>query len=80
MSTDLKQDLINKILATEDENLLMLLKTEYDFFTGGENIDVINTLSTFDKGELISMVNEPFGLDTLNQKEFDEAINQWRTK
>ena len=31
---DIKQDLINKISNTDDENLLLLLKTDYDYFTG----------------------------------------------
>ena len=78
MSTNLKQELIDKICATEDENLLMLLKTDYDYFKG--NSDVTDELSSEDKNELIYLVSEPFGKDTISQKEFDEALNQWRTK
>ena len=78
MSTNLKQELIDKISATEDENLLMLLKTDYDYFKG--NSDVTDELSSEDKNELIYLVCEPFGKDTISQKEFDEALNQWRTK
>ncbi len=78
MSTNLKQELIDKISATEDENLLMLLKTDYDYFKG--NSDVTDELSSEDKNELIYLVSEPFGKDTISQKEFDEALNQWRTK
>ena len=72
------QELIDKISATEDENLLMLLKTDYDYFKG--NSDVTDELSSEDKNELIYLVSEPFGKDTISQKEFDEALNQWRTK
>ena len=78
MSTNIKQELIDKISATEDENLLMLLKTDYDYFKG--NSDVTDELSSEDKNELIYLVSEPFGKDTISQKEFDEALNQWRTK
>ncbi len=37
MSADLNQELITKITATNDENLLLLLKTDYDYFSH-ENI------------------------------------------
>jgi hypothetical protein len=80
MTNDIKQDLINKISATEDENLLLLLKADYEFFTQKEGKDVTDELSEEDKEELINLVNEPFGFDTISQQELDEAIRQWRTK
>ncbi len=80
MSSALKQELIEKISATEDENLLLLLKTDYDFFTHEGNRDVTDDLSKEDKDELINLVSEPFGQDTISQQELDEAIRQWRTK
>ncbi len=79
MLTDLKQDLIDKIVATNDENLLLLLKIDYDYFKQ-EGIDVTDELSEDDKAELISMVSEPFGSDTVSQQELDEAVSQWRIK
>ena len=78
MSTNLKQELIDNISATEDENLLMLLKTDYDYFKG--NSDVTDELSFVDREELINLVSDPFGQDTISQKELDEALRQWRTK
>ncbi len=80
MYSNLKQELINKISATEDEDLLLLLKTDYDYFTQLNNKDVIDELSQEDKDELINLVSEPFGKDTISQEELDEAIRQWRTK
>ena len=74
MLSELKQDLINKVSITKDEDLLMLLKKEYEYFSGESNENVTDRLSVTDKEELINMVNEPFGFNTLNQKEFDEAI------
>ena len=78
MSTNLKQELIDNISATEDEDLLMLLKTDYDYFKG--NSDVTDELSFVDREELINLVSDPFGQDTISQKELDEALRQWRTK
>jgi len=80
MQSDLKQDLIDKISATNDENLLLLLKADYEYFVREGEMDVTDALSEEDKTELISMVGEPFGFDTISQQEFDEAIRQWRTK
>ncbi len=80
MSAELKQELITKISATNHEDLLLLLKTDYDYFTQEGKRDVANELSPEDKDELINLVNEPFGKDTISQQELDEAIRQWRTK
>jgi len=80
MPSALKQELIEKISATDDENLLLLLKADYDYFTQENTVDVTDELSEEDKDELRNMTNEPFGKDTVSQQEFDEAIRQWRTK
>lgn len=62
------------------KNLLLLLNTAYDYFAQEKSLDVTNDLSEEDKAELINLVNEPFGNETISQKELDEAIRQWRTK
>lgn len=80
MSTNLKEELITKISATNDENLLLLLKTDYDYFSHKNNRDVTDELSQEDKDELINLVREPFGKDTISQRELDEAISQWSKK
>lgn len=80
MSTNLKQELIEKISSTDDENLLLLLKTDFDYFTQEDSRDVTDELSSEDKDELINLVSEPFGKDTISQQELDEAIRQWRMK
>jgi hypothetical protein len=79
MSENLKKELIDKISSTDDENLLQLLKADYDYFTD-QSKDVTDELSPEDKSELINLVSEPFGQDTISQDELDEAIRQWRTK
>ena len=80
MINNIKQDLINKISSTEDANLLLLLKTDYEYFTQNEGKDVTDELVEEDKQELINLVNEPFGYETISQQKFDEAIRQWSTK
>lgn len=80
MTNNIKQDLINKISSTEDENLLLLLKTDYEYFTQNEGKEVADELSDEDKQELINLVNEPFGYETISQQELNEAISKWRTK
>ena len=76
MYSNLKQDLINKISATDDENLLLLLKTDYEYFSQESKQEVTDELSEDDKAELINMVKEPFGFDTISQQELDEAIRR----
>lgn len=80
MVNDIKQDLINKISNTNDENLLLLLKADYEYFTEDAEQDVTDDLYEDDKEELINLVSEPFGYETISQQELDEAIRQWRTK
>ncbi len=77
---NIKQDLIDKISSIEDENLLLLLNADYEYFTQNEGKDVTDELSKEDKEELINLVNERFGYETISQQELDEAIRQWRTK
>ena len=80
MINDIKQDLINKISNTSDENLLLLLQTDYEYFTHTEQKDITDTLTDEDKEELRRLHSEPFGQDTISQQELDEAIRQWRTQ
>ncbi|MCW3109442.1 MAG: hypothetical protein JWQ09_3948 [Segetibacter sp.] len=80
MHNDLKQELINKISQTNDKNLLLLLKTDYEYFRQESEHDITDELSEEDKTDLINMVSEPFGFETVSQQELDEAIHQWRTK
>ena len=80
MVNHIKQDLINKISNTNDENLLQLLKEDYEYFTEDKKKDVTDDLHEEDREELTNLVSEPFGYETISQQELDEAIRQWRTK
>lgn len=66
MVNDIKQDLINKISTTADENLLLLLKSDYEYFTGEMEQDITDNLSEDDKKELTNLESEPFGFDTIS--------------
>jgi hypothetical protein len=77
MPITLKQELIEKISATNDENLLQLLMADLDYFSSGA--DVLDELSSTDLAELQTMAQEPFGHETESYEDFKKAITQWRT-
>lgn len=80
MSTILKKELIDKISATEDENLLQLMKEEYDYFTGVGRPDISDELSHQDLEELKNLLTEPFGHETESYEDFKKVLDRWRTK
>ncbi len=80
MIAELKKELIEKISATEDESLLMVLRDDFEELAGQAKGDVTDHLSEEEKNELKEMLNEPFGHDCITQEEFDEALKKWRTK
>ncbi|MEJ7683216.1 MAG: hypothetical protein WKG06_36240 [Segetibacter sp.] len=79
MPTSLKQELIDKISAIEDENLLQLLKEDYDYFTGVGRPHFLDELSQENLEELKNLLNEPFGHETESYEDFKKAIDRWRT-
>ncbi|MFT4155974.1 hypothetical protein [Parafilimonas sp.] len=80
MPSTLKQELIEKITATDNEDLFHILKADYDYFTGNDNKDVLDELSVKDRDELLNMLNEPFGTDAHSYEDFKKATEKWRTK
>ncbi len=80
MSTILKKELIDKISATEDENLLQLMKEDYDYFTGIGKPDIADELSPDDLDELKNLLKESFGHETESYEDFKKALSRWRTK
>jgi len=80
MSTILKKDLIDKISATDDENLLQLMKEDYDYFTGVGKPDIADELSNEDLEELKNLLKEPFGHETESYEDFKMALKRWRIK
>ncbi len=80
MYSAIKQELLEKIAATNDENLLQLIKEEIDYFTGGGKNDVLDELSPADLKELNNLLSEPFGHETESHEDFKMATQRWRTK
>mgnify|MGYP001549803839 CR=1 FL=1 len=80
MSAILKKELIDKISATEDENLLQLMKEDYDYFTGVGKPDIADELSREDLEELENLLKEPFGHETESFADFKMALKRWRIK
>jgi len=80
MPSSLKQELLDKISATEDNELLQILKPDCDYFTGEGKKDIIDELSSEDRKELLNMLNGPFGDETESYEDFKKATDKWRTK
>ncbi|MEO6639062.1 MAG: hypothetical protein ABIN25_12350 [Ginsengibacter sp.] len=75
----LKQQVLQMISSTEDENLLELVKAEIQYFNNTET-DIIDDLYYSDKDELLNLANEPDEKETLTEIEFKEVTARWRTK
>ncbi len=81
MASTLKQGLLEKIAATEDENLLLLLNEDYEYFSQkNEAVNIIDTLSSEQIAELTELTDEPFGHETESYEDFKKATERWRTK
>lgn len=68
--------LLRKIESTEDEKLLQLLNTDYDYFSGTG--DVTDGLSANEIAELREHVLEPNDKDTVALDEFKNLSVEWR--
>ena len=80
MIAELKKELIEKISATEDESLLMVIKEDFEEFAAGAKGDITDHLSHEEKEELKEMLNEPFGDDTISLQEFQKVMDKWSSK
>ncbi|HEX8676327.1 MAG TPA: hypothetical protein VF700_03855 [Segetibacter sp.] len=80
MSSILKQELLDKIAATDDENLLQHIKEEIDYLTAEGKTNVLDELSTEDRRELETLLKEPFGHETESYIDFKKATQRWRTR
>ncbi len=73
----LKQQVLQMILSTEDENLLELVKADIQYFNN-KGTDIIDDLYYSDKVELLNLANEHDEHETLSRTEFKEATARWR--
>lgn len=76
---EVQEKLIGKIGTFNCDKFEYELKMK-KYFTSEGKKDVTDELSEDDKAELINMVNEPFGFDTISKQDLDEAIRQQGTK
>jgi hypothetical protein len=73
MGQSLKQQVLEKISATEDEGLLSILMEDIGLY------EKHHGLAAEDFEELKELANEPNEKDTTSFSEFKELIQQWRT-
>ncbi len=77
--SELKQQLLQMVADTEDEQLLALVKADIEYFNSKET-DIPDELTYTDKEELITLANEPDEKDILTEEEFKERTAKWRTQ
>ncbi len=80
MTSSLKQEIIDKINATHDVNLLKIVKSDIDNITEFGSSDLIDELADEDRNELINMAKEPDDFEVISQVEFDKMMAKWLTK
>jgi len=80
MTSTLKQEIIDKINATEDINLLKIVKSDIDNITQFGSTDLIDELADDDRNELINLAKEPDDFEVISQSEFDKMMAKWLTK
>lgn len=80
MTSTLKQEIIEKINATDDINLLKIVKSDIDHITRFGSKDLIDELAGEDRNELINMAKEPDDFEVISQLEFDKMMGRWLTK
>ena len=71
-----KEEVLQMVVSIEDEETLQALKYNIETL---KSYDVTDELSEDNLEELKSLVNEPFGYETISQNQFDESIKQWRS-
>ncbi|MGN6616949.1 MAG: hypothetical protein ACTHJ5_07195 [Ilyomonas sp.] len=76
----LKEELVQKIAAIEDENLLLLLKADIEYFTKEGKEDITDGLSESELKELQMLANEDAEKDTIRMEEYKKVLKQWYMK
>ena len=75
----LQQQLINRISAVNNEDILRMLDEELNFSLQSYS-DLATVLSKEDLQELRQLANEPIGKNTISLSEFDKIMDQWLMK
>lgn len=75
----LQQQLINRISAVNNEDILRMLDEELNFSLQSHT-DLATVLSEEDLEELRLLANEPTDKNTISLSEFDKIMDQWLMK
>ncbi len=75
-----KEKLVKQIHSLDDEVALTMLEQELSFFTQSAGKDIIEDLNSYQVKELISLVNEPSELNVINESDYQNATEKWRSK
>ena len=76
MTLTLKKEVLQMVESIDDDEILQTIKHDIEMINMH---DVTDELSSANFDELKSMVNEPFGYETISKENFDESIKQWRS-
>lgn len=75
----MQQQLINKISAVKDEDILQMLDEELNLSLQSHT-DLSAILYADDLQELTTLANEPIDRNTISLSEFDKIMDQWFMK
>ena len=75
-----QEKLIKQISSLKDEEVLIMLEQELSFYTQTAGKDITGNLNSYQVKELISLVNEPSELNVINEDDYRNATEKWRSK
>lgn len=75
-----QEKLIKQIYSLKDEEVLAMLEQELSFFTQTAGKDIIEDLNSYQTKELISLLNEPSEQNVINEDDYKNATEKWRSK
>ena len=76
----LKQTLLTKIAAIEDEDLLQLLHEDVDVLMTTSKRDITANLTARELATLKKLAAEPDDKDVVSWNDYQKATSQWRGK
>lgn len=80
MDTVLKKQIIDKLIAIDDNELLMMVKEDIDWYETAKAKDTTDILTDGELKELKSDFNIPVSQDSMTLNEFQQSIRRWLTK
>jgi hypothetical protein len=75
----MQQQLIDKISAVKDEDILRMLGEELSYSMESKD-ELAGLLNETDLKELIMLANEPIGQNTMSLTEFNSIMEKWSMK